>query len=355
MHNKLLKKKGYGSFFSHISYNSNIFRNSKNSFNPINGKIFYSGRHAIKYIIETIKSNNTINTIWVPEYYCQHVTSWLKENYKNIKTYQVNPLDKLHIVKADSFVTEEGKVIVLVNNFWGISHCSLETSKKNIFIIEDHSHGWLSKPCIESNADFCFASLRKSVPVPLAGIAWKPNGEKLADIKLEEAISFNEIWDNILLGMEKKLEFEENVSIDENGKNAFLELVYNAENMMHYNYDLVKINTNHEALIKLYLKNNYLHFKEINYKTIINLLEDTDDFALVGSDSIPFGLTLHFKNIDKLNHFKSYLISKDVYPSLLWPGNKSNYGYFINIHIDYRYISEDIQYISSIINSYINL
>ena len=61
MINKVERKKGYGSFFSYIDHKSIIFSNSKNSFLPQNRKLFYSGRHAIKYIIETIKLENTIN------------------------------------------------------------------------------------------------------------------------------------------------------------------------------------------------------------------------------------------------------------------------------------------------------
>ncbi|MDO5971149.1 hypothetical protein Q4Q35_15175 [Flavivirga aquimarina] len=350
MHDKLTKKKGYGSFFSNVNYESEVFSNSKNSFKPVNRKLFYSGRHAIKYIIETIKLNTKINTFWIPEYYCQHVTSWLRKNYKNIETYRVNPLDKSHIIKPDNFVSEND--VVLINNFWGISHCFLETSKKNVFIIEDHSHGWLSKSCVDSNADFCFASLRKSVPVPLAGIAWIPNGEKLPEIDLKPSAFFSEIWNNIILGMKKKQEFEESISINENLKNDFLQLVYNAENMMHSNYDLVKIDRKHEKLIELYLNNDYLSFKERNFEIMVDLLKDNSVFELVDRKSTPFGLTLHFKSFDKLNHFKNYLISKDIYPSLLWPENKSGYGYFINIHIDYRYTDEDIKFITGIINNY---
>ncbi len=350
MHSQLAKKKGYGSFFSHINYNSETFNNSESSFNPINKKLFYSGRHAIKYIIETIKANNKVNTFWIPEYYCQHVTSWLKMNYSNIKTYTVNPADESDNITPDRFANEND--IVLINNFWGISDCKVQSGEKKVFIVEDHSHGWLSKACVESKADYCFASLRKSVPAPLGGITWIPNGEKLPNLNLEPSPLFNGIWNKILLGMKKKKEFEDAILPNENLKDDFLQLVYEAENMMHDHYELVEIHETHEKLLQQYLNNNYLSFKKNNFNEMVNSIKDNNNFNIVGRKSSPFGLTLHFKSIDKLNHFKSYLISKTIYPSLLWPDNESKYGYFLNIHLDYRYTKDDVLFMAGVINKY---
>jgi len=350
MKNKLNKKKGYGSFFSYEKHNSKAFINFNNSFIPTNKKLFYTGRQAIKYIVEIIKLNNKINTFWIPEYYCQHVTIWLKKNYDNIKSYKVNPLDNEYIIKANDFVKEND--IILVNNFWGTSNCSLNYINNKVIVIEDHSHGWLSNSCIESTADYCFASLRKSVPAPLGGIAWIPNEDKLIILNQKSSNDFNKIWNNTFLGMTKKLEFEENILIDKGLKNDFIALINNAENMMHHNYDLVKLNSKHKKIIESYLKINYLDFKALNFKTIISLIKPNNTFEIINGNSTPFGLILHFKNINKLNYFKSYLISKNIYPSQLWPNNKLKYGYFINIHIDYRYNDLDMYYIAQIINAF---
>lgn len=350
MNNKLATKNGYGSFFSFINPSSSIFDDIENHFIPDNRKLFYNGRHAIKYIIEIIKLENNVNSIWIPEYYCQHVTAWIKANYSNVKVYNVNPLDESFIIDTRDFAKNND--IILVNNFWGISNCTLKTSKKKFFVVEDHSHGWLSNRCIQTTADFCFASLRKSVPAPLGGIAWIPNGKDLPILKLKSSNNFNKIWDTILLGMKNKLEFEESLKNDESFKQRFLKLVYTGENMMHNNYDLPQIDKKHEMLIEQYLKKNYLHFKQNNFKIISSLLQTNKNFSLVSSKSTPFGLILHFNNSLKLNHFKNYLISKKIYPSVLWPENNTIYGYFLNIHIDFRYNTNDMHYIANTINNY---
>ena len=350
MINKVERKKGYGSFFSYIDHKSIIFSNSKNSFLPQNRKLFYSGRHAIKYIIETIKLENTINTFWIPEYYSQHVTSWLKVNYSNIKIYKVNPLEKSHTIKAYEFLNNND--IILINNFWGLSNCSVDIKNRKVQIIEDHSHGWLSNSCKTSKADFCFASLRKSLPTPLGGIAWKPNKNQLETIEYSNSALYNKLWDDILLGMKKKHEFEKSVQNEEVFKDEFLKIVNDAENNMHNNYDITRLSLNHEKLIETYLKIDYLSFKDENYFLIKSLLKDNTIFKILQSKSSGFGLILHFKDLNYFISFKDYLISKNIYPSLLWPENNPKYGYFINIHIDYRYNLNDIEFIANIINNF---
>ncbi|WP_298555597.1 hypothetical protein [uncultured Algibacter sp.] len=348
MNNNIKEKKGYGSFFSHID--SEFFKDFPNSFIPKNNKLFYSGRHAIKYIIENINKINKVNIIWVPEYYCQHVTHWLKQNYNNIKFYEVKPANNSYIIDGSNFLKEND--IILINNFWGTSECLINYTEKNFQIVEDHSHGWLSKSCIESNADFCFASLRKSVPTPLGGIAWIPNGDKLGVIEVNGSDYFKNIWTNISNAMLKKQEFEKKEGIDEDLKKEFLELVYDAENKMHNNYDLFEIDTKHKVILKEYLKHNYLDFKKNNFEKIVKLINQNNKFSILNNDTTPFGLTLLFQNIIELNEFKEYLIFHSVYPSLLWPNNSIKYGYFLNIHVDYRYNNLDIEYIASVINNY---
>jgi len=131
MNNKLKEKKGYGSFFS--SVNPAIFKDYPNNFIPENRKLFYSGRHAIKYILDALKKKNEVSNIWLPEYYCQFVTSWLKKNYTNIKMYKVEPLNQSFVINVNNFLKNND--IIIVNNFWGTSECKLKSFNKCIIII----------------------------------------------------------------------------------------------------------------------------------------------------------------------------------------------------------------------------
>lgn len=351
MQNKIPENKGFGSSFSFVAHDSKLLKTFPNHFKPKNTELFYSGRHAIKYVIDTIALEQDITTFWIPEYYCQHVAKWLITNYKNIKTYPVNPLNNNDLIEGDKFMQPND--VILINNFWGVSQCNFQCSTKQITVIEDHSHGWLSNACKNSTADFCIASLRKSVPAPLGGIAWKPNGDKLKNIKLSTLNTFNEIWNTIDGSMAMKTKYENTGFKNETLKNDFLKLVYEAENIMHHNFDLAALNNSHENVINNYLKIDYLKFKEKNFNTLLNALNSSNAFKIVTNNSTPFGLTLHFNDFSVMSSFKNYLVKNNIYPSLLWPDNITDYGYFLNIHIDYRYSEIEMKHISNIINNYI--
>jgi len=342
------EKKSYGSVFSCVESKLDDLESCKSSFYPENSKLFYTGRQAIKYVIEAIKLDTQINTFWIPEYYCQHVTHWLKNTYKNIKTYKVDPTNPNFIIKGEDFIEQND--VILINNFWGASQCLFTNKNKKTIVIEDHSHGWLSFSSKHSKADFCIASLRKSVPTPLGAIAWKPNKTKLPSVTEHHSDLFVNIWDSLALAMKKKCEFEKEPGSNELLKKDFLSLVSDAENKMHNNYDLIKIKNNHEDLIKHYLKFDYLQLKVKNYNAILNTIKHHGNFNIITSKDTPFGLTLHFKDIQSMKTFRNQLIAKRIYPSLLWLNNPDSYGYFLNIHVDFRYNTDDMIYIGDIIN-----
>ncbi|MDN3667142.1 hypothetical protein ACFFU1_07105 [Algibacter miyuki] len=349
-HDTTSPKKGFGSFFSYIDPKSELLADSKNQFNPLNNTLFYNGRHAIKYIVELIQKEKNINTFWLPEYYCQHVTHWLKQNYSNIKTYPVDPKNPDYCIEGNLFL--ENNDIILVNNFWGISKCNLDYQNDTVSVIEDHSHGWLSESCLNSSADFCVASLRKSVPAPLGGMAWIPNGASLKTIPLEPSPVFESVWNTVLLAMQKKAIFETQKGINDSLKTEFLSLINDAELKMHENYELGAFPEQHKETLKQYLKIDYGDFKQGNYQHLVSLLKGSEHFDLISSTETTFGLTLYFDNLDTMNAFKNHLISQQIYPSLLWPGNPKTYGYYLNIHIDYRYNKSDMTYMSRIINKF---
>ena len=343
-------KKGYGSFFSYIDPTSNHLTASVNNFYPENNTLFYTGRHAIKYVIETIKLDTAINTFWLPEYYCQHVAHWLKSNYSNIKTYKVDPTNPDFIINGNDFA--QSNDVVLINNFWGISKCYFKCDNKAVITIEDHSHGWLSSACKNSDAHFCVASLRKSVPAPLGGMAWKPNGTTLKSINLNSSNIFTDIWNTTALAMEKKANFEAEDHSNEALKSEFLGLINEAEMKMHHNYDLFQLSNTNKSTLKNYLKVDYLKLKTDNYEALTAMLKINKSFSVIQGIETPFGLTLHFKEEAVMTRFKMHLITNHIYPSLLWPNNPAEYGFFLNLHIDYRYNENDMKYISEIINQF---
>ncbi|MET6991016.1 hypothetical protein [Sediminicola arcticus] len=345
----LNKNKGIGSFFPYIATDAPKLKVHQSNFSPQNKLLFYTGRQAIKYVIEAIKKEKKITTIWLPEYYCQHVTAWIKNNYSNVKMYAVNPKNEQETINLLDFASDDD--IVLINNFWGIDTCKINRGNKNSIIIEDHSHGWLSKSCKESRADYCIASLRKSAPVPLGGIAWRPNGKEIdSRVPITNDTSFLDIWNAILKGMKLKASYEESPVADETKKRTFLEIINREEQKMHNNLNLVPLMKQHEDIIEEYLRTDYLRIKQGHLEKIHTLIKPSKEFEVVKDIQPSFGLILFVDTERKMQKLRSYLITHHIYPSLLWPENNVGYGFYLNIHIDFRYNEITMAYICSILN-----
>jgi hypothetical protein len=319
-----------------------------------NYELFYTGRHAIKALLLFLGTEQHIHTIWLPNYYCQHVTSWLIANFSNIDFYEIDPFNSNSTIDITSFTKAHD--IVILNNFWGIFNYTIPKTKNEVVYVEDHSHGWLSPSCLNSNADYCFASLRKTLPVPLGGILWKGDGTKitLKSNTFSEDDSFYYIWDSNEKAMKIKNDYADNdTSLP---KDSYLKPIGAAEEYLHEQHDVVKMEKKHIDYIESFIRKDYNFYKAANLNVIISKLLATDLFKVIqNEDKITFGLLLLFKNYEVFEKLKSYLIQNSIYPSQLWPGNKlaSEWKFLLNIHLDFRYGTNEMNYIRKTINAWI--
>lgn len=353
METKEISKVGYGSFF-HTIEPEKICNFNLNKYIP-NYSLFYTGRHAIKYILEKVSKEKKINKIWLPKYYCQHVTSWLQNCFSNISFYNINPFSPELEFNISQFTDKHD--IVILNNFWGVFKYKIPKNKEQPTFIEDHSHGWLSTNCLHSEADYCFASLRKTIPIPLGGILWKPNEVITKPKSLIADSKFYNNWDTIESAMFIKKEALNSTKNIEEEKNYYLSLINQSEKYLHNQYNIIQLKEKHKKTILSYINKDYNLYKKSNLTYILSKINKTSLFKIIeGKNETTFGLNIVFNKEETFKNFKSFLIRKNIYPSELWPGNKlnSNWCYLLNIHIDYRYSKKDMDYIVTSINNFTN-
>jgi hypothetical protein len=345
------KREGIGSLFHNIDEKEYQFNKVAIDFDYL---LFYTGRQAFKYILDTICSEHDIDKIWMPNYYCQHVTRWIKKIYNNLHFYDIDPFEFTHPIDLSSFASS--KDIVLINNYWGLSDSFAKNSNGPI-IVEDHSHGWLTNNCMHSQADYCFVSLRKTLPIPLGGICWQPNSKiKNNANRFLEDPSFYTSFDMLFEAMNAKKRYNNGISgID---KNAFLKVMEDTEDYLDKNQDIIKLRTQDDALLSNYLNINFLEKKETNLNLLYNHLSQADCMKVVKRKNYTaFGLTLLFKNKKNWKSLQSHLINYQIYPSYLWPDNTLNqdWCYVLNVHVDFRYNKNDMMYIIDCINNWIKM
>jgi hypothetical protein len=344
---------GYGSFIEG-TYDRNLPQVTTPDFGET--ILFYAGRYALKYVIKRINLDKPIGTIWIPQYYCPFVKEWMHHEFDTINYYYVDPFDPKSKIDWSQFGSKND--VVMVNNYWGLKNTDIPNGERPI-IIEDHSHGWLSEGSLNSKADFCFASLRKTLPIPMGGIAWKPKASQ-STISLSKSEIFdsytdtnpmNKAWNSIIGSMELKAKCS-----NASEKEHYLEQYMNGELMVRSIYEIYQVSKEHTNFINQYIYSDFNSFKKKNVDYTLPCLLKCDAFKVVyDANKAPFGLLLAFKTEDTLNRLKSYLVSNQIYPALLWPKNDltTTYTYLLNIHIDFRFDTKDLDYIILTINNWI--
>ncbi|MEN3324128.1 hypothetical protein VP395_10340 [Mariniflexile soesokkakense] len=348
----MIRKEGIGSYF-HLE---NIQETLTNTIDlSIDYTIFYTGRHALLHILNEISQKKTINKLWFPNYYCQHTLGWIKKTYQNISIYEINPfVFSDETINIYDFAGEDD--VVLINNYWGLSSMPTNNNLNSAIIIEDHSHGWLSNACLNSNADYCFVSLRKSLPIPLGGIFWQPE-TKTSNKNLNYNIDtyYYEVWDMMLKAMKLKTDY---IQGDKNiDSSIYLPYFYKVEDALNKNTNFAKLLPKHKEFINSYISFNVKKIKEEHLNFLYEKIQDTNFFKVIKKPGYTaFGLHLLFKNENDMNSLKNFLITNSIYPSTLWPDNTVNYKwhYFLNIHIDFRYNLNDIHHIALTIQNWLN-
>ncbi len=347
-----LNNTGIGSFFHKVEEEGLMNFELDKYIN--NYRLFYTGRHAIRFVLDYIQTEQFIETIWLPSYYCQHVAGWLKKVFDNIKIYQIDPFSPKKVNNISDFASAND--IVILNNFWGLFEYKIPKGKNRAIYIEDHSHGWLSARCLESKADYCFASLRKTIPIPLGGILWKPSGGEIPvqKTKVDKDDLFYKLWDRNEKAMNHKTKY---ISRKVENKEDYLLPTSQVEIDINHQYQTLPLKENHITYIDKYLKKDYATPKRVNFEHIIKKISSNQFFQIISSpEKFSFGLQLNFKNRKEFEDLKMFLVQNSIYPSELWPNNNIEKGwkYLMNIHIDFRYNRNDMDYIALNINNWIN-
>jgi hypothetical protein len=133
------------------------------------GLLVFSGRDALRLLLAHGFQHRGWHRLWVPEYYCQHVAAALVRPGLDLLPYPDNPLRPV----PDLPDGRPGDAI-LVTNYFGLRGAVHAPRRDGVEIVEDHSHDPWSPWAQTSTADFCMASLRKTLPLSDGGVLWSP-------------------------------------------------------------------------------------------------------------------------------------------------------------------------------------
>jgi len=339
------KNKEYGSDFHYIS-DQEYRRDSKTDFFGSEVQFYFSGRVALKVILSESIKNQSLKKIYVPSYYCHEVYEFIKDLNIIIEYYDCDPIKN----ELPNDIKDINGYGLLVVNYFGLSSPSFE-GYKNLIIIEDLTHNL--ELISESKADYVFGSLRKVLPVPVGGFV----KSKKSLPQLEKSAFAEDVALEKLTGMVLKKKYLDG-SFKE--KQVFRELFINTETSFEHNHTFTSLPSliekyffelETEKIISVKKKNSFLA-KE-------NLIVNSNFSLLTNNFNTEFALILKFESNEQRDELKSYLISKQIYPMVLWPNQIYENDILLEktilfIHIDFRYSSDDILHITNTINHFYN-
>lgn len=328
-----------------VSYSSPSIFSGKN--------IYASGRQALQHLIETQAWKRGWKRLWVPAYYCGESLEYIKGI--DVKRYSLLP----DVVPSWEYLSEicdfqEGDVLMLVN-FFGM-HQPIDVSEWDITVIEDHTHDIASEWALKSTADWCFASIRKLMPIPDGGILWSPKRNKMpSPFGIDLDGEYCEISDKRLKAMSLKSEYLRGKDVD---KQEFLSLFVETEEV----FSKIKIGGACMSTFLTCREIDYLSWRDLKLKNLNHIKPLLKPRKCEVVDNAIFSLLLKFKDKCERDSVRRELIERGVYGAILWPdvyeiepgSPEKRWGdRMLSLHVDGRYTLQDMECLAEILNEVI--
>lgn len=326
-------------------------RNTLRDFYP-SANYYVDGRQALIHLY----FSQGWERLWVPMYFCYDVIASLEQAGIKLVFYSDNPgydKDDMTLEAAQRNGHLKRTDVILRINYFGLrSYRSL--SKLSVAaIVEDHTHDLIGGWARCSSADWCIASLRKTLPIPEGGILWSPKG-----LCLPEAPEMSEENERIATIRWKSMELKSKYLKGENVDKALFRVKFvNTEEF----FDMAPV-CSLDKRSKEYLQSfnimEWYHKKLENWELLKDIKKD--GVRIMRPENMgcyPFSLVLLFDDFSERNRVRKALIEHHVYPAILWtvPQNVSSSAKdfserMLSIHCDGRYSEDDIRQLADILN-----
>lgn len=340
----------FGSYFHNCEIN---FHKDSNFFKKIGTLNYYeSGRHALEAILKQEKWER----IWIPAYFCYEVINHLSSLGIEIRFYDDNPL-KIDDNDCIKKIPYQNNDVLLRTNYFGLRN-KRSNEEINIPVIEDHTHAIDSEWALNSDADWCVASLRKSYPIAGGGILWSPQNKSMPK-QLDATKDCEEMANIRYEAMKMKSLYLKNGG----EKNVFREKFISSEDMIG-NLSISGMDHKSFRLIQSMNIDEWTDIRRKNWNIAYDILADKFNILKPSATNdafCPLSLIIFCDTCNDRDLLRQYLISNSIYPAILWDvPQDTNYPdaldfskRMLSIHCDARYSTEDIKEMCKIINAFL--
>lgn len=319
---------------------------------PSPGCLYQSGREALLGLWRLLDKKNRL---LVPEYFCGEVVEWWQKYGVNVCQYVDGP--QLESPRWETLRVSPGDVVLAVN-FFGVrdGKCWAEWRNQNdgILLVEDHSHDPCSSWALGSRADYAFASLRKSFPVPDGAILWSPSNLILPDEPKQGDLTGSALK---LSAMILKKDYLADGM--ESLKEVFREFQVKGEAMLA-DAPLKAISPWSRAILSFGFPVAWREQRRKNVQTLLAFISEVPTIQVLFTEwptgCCPFAAILLFPSCKIRDQYRMRLINARIYPAVHWnlgsstsPAALDLSGRVLTIPVDQRYDDEDVKHIASIL------
>lgn len=341
----------FGSDYNYISG----FNDSVNTLHDfyLHANYYADGRQALIHLYHS----QGWQRLWVPEYFCYDVIASLKEAGLNLMFYQDWPGyhddgNTLENIQRNGCFRHTDAVLRV--NYFGMRSRRKAEHLSVAAVVEDHTHDLIGDWVVHSTADWCIASLRKTLPVPEGGVLWSPKGLPLPGAP-ERSAQNEEIAAIRWEAMKLKAYY---LAGDKIEKSAFRAGFVDTEEYFDH-ASVCSLDNTSQAYLESFNVKEWYGRKRDNWNLLQEIRKDGVHILQTEDENgYPFSLILLFDSIDERDRVRKALIEQQVYPAILWNIPAFTNGEIfhfsrgmLSIHCDGRYSSDDIFQLKSIIES----
>ena len=317
------------------------------------GIYFGSARHALRALIKDAASDRGWRRIWLPSYFCSEVFEAIGLSGLELRVYSAAPGGvewPLSLVAGD--------VLLVVNLFGMRGRAPAQELADGVEVIEDHTHDPWSDWAAESRADWCIASLRKTLPIPDGSVLWSPVGRELPPVpslSTEHALASLDKW----AGMSLKALYLAGAPVE---KRTFREMMVSAETRLGVG-EPSAISPLSAALLPTLPTRSLREQRAANFARFSTRMLGSPGVEVLrpdGPGACAFSAVLLFETAERREQVRQALIGARIYPAVLWPlegptvrcvpeGHLDLSRRTLSIHCDARYSGDDIERVARLV------
>lgn len=326
---------------------------------PANHKLFSTGT-ACLFALQQSLAENSRKRIHLPSFYCMDVASRLQKIF-DICWYRDLPTQPT--ADFDSLQTNSGDIVMALNLYGirsGTAWQDWHQGHNNVVLLEDHSHDPFSKWALHSTADYAFASLRKTIPIPDGGVLWSPRNHFLCEAWGREPPGTSKR----LKAMQLKQQYLNGEAVE---KEQYRKLEIASQSEMGYEGDnLVSDFT--VAQLPLLDIDRMRNRKSANIRKFISLANDNSSqkwkplFDQWDPGAVPLNAVILCKDEPTRNQIRAELITQNIYTAVHWiqPNHDMSSGdaetialteRVLTIPLDARYDFKDVERVFEILSN----